>query len=132
MSRITFTGYDSRGNVTLSIDPNGNTVTVLWDGAGRKLETRQQLRQNGLGRNPPVNNGGGLSTTFNTSGQGQIAGSIQTSFEYDGNSNQIAMVDDRGGITRWALDSHDPDGSGFRGSAEAARGISRRAVPLNR
>jgi YD repeat-containing protein len=90
------------------------------------------LRQNGLGRNPPVNNGGGLSTTFNTSGQGQIAGSIQTSFEYDGNSNQIAMVDDRGGITRWAFDSHDPDGSGFRGSAEAARGISRRAVPLNR
>ena len=107
LSRITLTGYDSRGNVALSIDPNGNTVTALWDGAGRKLETRQQLRQNGLGRNPPVNNGGGLSTTFNTSGQGQIAGSIQASFEYDGNSNQIAMVDDRGGITRWAFDSHD-------------------------
>ena len=41
-----------------------------------------------------------------------------------GVANQIAMVDDCGGITRWAFDSHDPDGSGFRGSVEAARGIS--------
>ncbi len=84
-----------------------NTTVTLWDGANRKLETRQHLRQNGLGGNPPVNNGNGQSTTFNTSGQGQIAGSIQTSLEYDANSNQIAMVDDRGGVTRWAFDSHD-------------------------
>ncbi len=107
LARITLTGYDSRGNVTLNIDPKGNTAITVWDGANRSLETRQHLRQNGLGSNPPVNNGNGQSTTFNTSGQGQIAGSIQTSLEYDGNSNQIAMVDDRGGVTRWAFDSHD-------------------------
>ena len=107
LSRITLTGYDSRSNVTLNIDPKGNTTVTLWDGASRTLETRQHLRQNGLGNNPPVSNGNGQSTTFNTSGQGQIAGSIQTSLEYDGNSNQIAMVDDRGGVTRWAFDSHD-------------------------
>ncbi len=107
LARITLTDYDSRGNTTLNIDPNGNTTVTLWDGANRKLEIRQHLRQNGLGSNPPVNNGSGQSTTFNTSGQGQIAGSIQTSWEYDANSNQTAMVDDRGGVTRWVFDSHD-------------------------
>ncbi len=107
LARITLTGYDSRGNVTLNIDPKGNTTVALWDGASRTLETHQHLRQKGLGNNPPVNNGNGQSTTFNTSGQGQIAGSIQTSLEYDANFNQIAMVDDRGGVTRWAFDSHD-------------------------
>jgi len=112
LARITLTGYDSRGNATLNVDPKGNTTITLWDGANRRLETRQHLRQNGLGGNPPVNNGNGSSTTLNTSGQGQIAGSIATSFEYDGNSNQIAMVDDRGGVTRWAFDSHDRKTSG--------------------
>jgi YD repeat-containing protein len=44
LARLTFTGYDSRGNTTLNIDPNGNTTVTLWDGANRKLETRQRLQ----------------------------------------------------------------------------------------
>jgi YD repeat-containing protein len=82
-------------------------LLLCLHGAQKKWCRCQHLRQNGLGNKPPVSNGNGQSTTFNTSGQGQIAGSIQTSLEYDANSNQIAMVDDRGGVTRWAFDSHD-------------------------
>ncbi|EQD67550.1 hypothetical protein B1A_07674, partial [mine drainage metagenome] len=38
---------------------------------------------------------------------GGLAGGRATSFLYDANSNQTALVDDRGGVTRWAFDSHD-------------------------
>lgn len=44
---MTLTGYDSRGNKTVSIDANGNSTLQMFDGASRPLESDQLMRQNG-------------------------------------------------------------------------------------
>ena len=60
-------GYDSRRNETTVTDPKVNVVVAVYDGASRLIETQQEMRQNGDGRNPPSQN-----QTFLTAGGGII------------------------------------------------------------
>jgi hypothetical protein len=50
---FTLTGYDSRSNQTLAIDPKRNSTITIYDGANRSTQTQQHLRIAGLGENPP-------------------------------------------------------------------------------
>ncbi len=68
LARITFNGFDSRGNGVISLDANGNGVINSFDGASRPLSERRLMRQNGQGSNPP------LSADNNTASQIQNVG----------------------------------------------------------
>ena len=91
-------GYDSRGNRTTVTDPKLNVIVSVYDGASRLIETQQEMRQNGDGRNAPAAN-----QTFLTSG----GGVIRTEYVYDGNSRLVELVDDRGASTVYAYDLLD-------------------------
>ena len=93
-----FTGYDSRGNATVTVDPNGNSTLQIFDGASRRLESQQLLRSNGLGNQGPAAN-----STFQSAGRGLI----RTEMVYDGNSRLMQMIDDRGATTDYAFDTLD-------------------------
>jgi RHS repeat-associated protein len=93
------TGYDSRNNATLRIDPKQNSVLTVFDGAGRSLRTDQHLRQRGQGDQPPAEN-----TTFLPGGGGAC---ISTRTFYDGNGRVTQLVDDRGGVTAFEYDTLD-------------------------
>jgi RHS repeat-associated protein len=95
---FTLTGYDSRDNTTLRIDPKQNSVLTVFDGAGRSLRTDQHLRQRGQGDQPPAE-----STTFLPGG----GACISTRTFYDGNGRVTQLVDDRGGVTAFAYDTLD-------------------------
>jgi RHS repeat-associated protein len=88
LTRISLTGYDSRGNTTITIDENGNSTANNYDGASRRIETTQYLRDLGEGSE-------------------SITGTIVTTYQFDGNSNRTAMVDDNGGVTMWTYDLLD-------------------------
>ena len=92
------TGYDSRGNKTTVTDPKLNVVVMVYDGASRMIETQQEMRQNGDGRNAPASN-----KTFISAG----GGIIRTEYVYDGNSRLTELVDDRGASTVYAYDLLD-------------------------
>ena len=99
----------SRGNKTTVTDPKVNVAISGYDGASRLIETQQEMRQNGDGRNPPAAN-----QTFLTAG----GGLIRTQFVYDGNSRLVELIDDRGATTTYVYDVLDqligrtlPDGS---------------------
>jgi|GEM_PF-5051197 len=53
---FTLTGYDSRGNKTVTVDAKGNSTLQIFDGASRPLELQQLMRQNGLGNQGPAAN----------------------------------------------------------------------------
>jgi RHS repeat-associated protein len=97
-SPTTLLGYDSRGNKTVAIDPNGNTSITLYDGASRAIETVQHLRQDGQGDAAPQS-----GRSFLPSG-GSV---IRTQMRYDGNGNTVQIVDDRGGATTYTYDEQD-------------------------
>jgi RHS repeat-associated protein len=88
LARISLMGYDSRGNTTITIDENQNSTANNYDGASRRIETTQYLRDLGEGSE-------------------SITGTIVTTFQFDGNSNRTAMVDDNGGVTMWTYDLLD-------------------------
>jgi RHS repeat-associated protein len=90
-------GYDSRGNRTTVTDPKLNVVVSLYDGASRRIETQQEMRQNGDGRNGPAAN-----KTFLTPG-----GLIRTESTYDGNNRLVALTDDRGAAFIYTYDLLD-------------------------
>jgi RHS repeat-associated protein len=92
-------GYDSRGNQTTVTDPKLNVIVSVYDGASRLIETQQEMRQNGDGRNAPAAN-----QTFLTAGGGGV---IRTEYLYDGNSRLIELVDDRGASTVYGYDALD-------------------------
>ncbi len=106
LARITFNGFDSRGNGVISLNANGNGVINSFDGASRPLSERKLMRQNGQGSNPPLS-ADNNTASFLVSGQGQFAGSILTSFEHDANGNRTALIDDRGGTTQFSFDTLD-------------------------
>ena len=85
---FTFHGYNSRGNQTNIIDPKQNTTIMVFDGAGRRLQIQQNLRTGGSGGNP-------------------IVSTVLTQFGFDGNGNQIRLVDSNSGTTVWAFDTLD-------------------------
>jgi len=91
-------GYDSRGNKVTVTDPKVNVIVSVYDGASRLIETQQEMRQNGDGRNPPSAN-----QTLLTAG----GGIIRTEYVYDGNSRLIELVDDRGASTVYVYDLLD-------------------------
>jgi YD repeat-containing protein len=91
-------GCDSRGNRLTVTDPKSNVVVSVFDGASRLIETQQEMRQNGDGRNGPYAN-----KTFLT----PSAGIIRTEYIYDGNSRLAELVDDRGASTVYVYDSLD-------------------------
>ena len=93
-----FTGYDSRGNTTAGIDPNGNSTLSVFDGASRLIESQQLQRYNGLGNQGPAGN-----STFQSAGRGLI----RTQMVYDGNSRMYQMIDDRGSTTNYTFDTLD-------------------------
>ena len=95
---ISCTGYDSRGNPVLSVDPKGNSSIAVFDGAGRTIQRQQHLRQAGQGQNPPVNNG-----TLLPGG----GASVVTTMILDGNGRQTQLIDDRGDITLFEFDTLD-------------------------
>ena len=95
---FTLTGYDSRGNRTIVIDARGHSSVQTFDGASRPLESRQLLRQNGLGNQGPAAN-----STFQSAGRGLI----RTQTLYDGNSRMFQMIDDRGATTDYTFDTLD-------------------------
>ena len=95
---VTVTGYDSRGNRVLSVDPKGNSSVTVFDGASRTIQTQQHLRQAGQGQNPPAANG-----TFLPGG----GASITTTMLLNGNGRQTQLIDDRGNVTLFAYDTMD-------------------------
>jgi len=95
---FSLTGYDSRGNRTTVTDPKANILVSVYDGANRLIETQQEMRQNGDGRNPPAPN-----QTFLTSG----GGVIRTEYLLDGNGRLTELVDDRGASTLFTYDPLD-------------------------
>jgi YD repeat-containing protein len=95
---VTVTGYDSRGNRVLSIDPKGNSSITEFDGVSRTIQTQQHLRQTGQGQNPPAAN-----ETF-LPGAGA---SVTTTILLDGNGRQTQLIDDRGDITLFEYDTED-------------------------
>ena len=95
---ISCTGYDSRGNQVLTVDPKGNSSITVFDGASRTIQTQQHLRQAGQGQNPPAPN-----QTFLPGGDGAIV----TTLILDGNGRQTQLIDDRGDITLFEYDTLD-------------------------
>jgi RHS repeat-associated protein len=98
-SVVTTTGYDSRGNVTITTDPRGNTSNAVYDGASRKIQTYVDLRTGGVG-------------------SGSITSTINTLMSYDGNSRQTQITDSNSNTTTYLYDSLNrqtrmtfPDGS---------------------
>jgi len=85
---FTFHGYNSRGNQTNIIDPKQNTTIMVFDGAGRRLQIQQNLRTGGSGSNP-------------------IVSTVLTQYGFDGNGNQIRLMDSNSGTTTWAFDTLD-------------------------
>lgn len=53
-TQYAYIGYDSRNNQTVVVDPKGNISIVIYDGAGRAIETLQQMRSDGEGSGGPV------------------------------------------------------------------------------
>jgi len=92
------TGYDSRGNKTVTVDAKGNSTLQIFDGASRPLESQQLMRQNGLGNQGPAAN-----STFQSAGRGLI----RTQTLFDGNSRMFQMIDDRGATTDYGFDTLD-------------------------
>ncbi len=64
------------------------SAIMVFDGAGRKLQIQQNLRTGGSGGNP-------------------IVSTVLTQFGFDGNGNQIRLVDSNSGTTIWAFDTLD-------------------------
>ncbi len=95
---VTVTGYDSRGNRAISIDPKGNSSITVFDGASRVIQMQQHLRQEGQGQNPPL-----AGDTFLPGSDGAIV----TTFLLDGNGRQTQLIDDRGNITLFEYDTED-------------------------
>ena len=95
---FSLTGYDSRGNKVTVTDPKLNVLISVYDGASRLIETQQEMRQYGDGRNAPAPN-----QTFLTAG----GGIIRTEYVYDGNSRLVELVDDRGASTVYTYDLLD-------------------------
>jgi len=95
---FTLTGYDSRGNRTVTVDAKGNSVLQIFVGASRPLESQQLMRQNGLGNQGLVAN-----STFLSAGRGLI----RTQTLFDGNSRMFQMIDDRGATTDYGFDTLD-------------------------
>ncbi|NNM87704.1 MAG: hypothetical protein HKL95_04205, partial [Phycisphaerae bacterium] len=96
---FTFHGYDSRGNQANPIDSNSDnrsspaigtgyhTTIMVIDCAGRQLRTLENLRAGGGGAN-------------------EITNTVVTQQSFDGNGNQVRPVDNNGGTTVLAYDSH--------------------------
>ncbi len=95
---FTLTGYDSRHNPTLAIDPKRNSTITVFDGASRTTQVQQHLRIAGLGENPPH-----AGTTLLPFGGASI---VTTTF-YDANSRVKRLVDDRGDVTDYEYDTLD-------------------------
>ncbi len=95
---LNLAAFDSRGNRVLSLDPKGNTSVMVFDGASRRLQTIQHLRQAGQGQNGPVAGSSLLPFT---------AGSMTTTQVLDGNGNLIQLIDDRGDVTGFTYDTMD-------------------------
>ncbi len=95
---ITLTGYDSRNNQTLTVDPKGNTTITVFDGASRPTQTHQHLREKGQGQNPPEPNQSFLPFS---------GGTIATISVYDGNSRLVRLIDDNGNPTNYEYDTLD-------------------------
>ncbi len=95
---FTLTGYDSRGNKTVTVDAKGNSTLQIFDGASRPLESQQLMRLNGLGNQGPATN-----STFLSAGRGLI----RTQTLFDGNSRMFQMIDDRGATTDYSFDTLD-------------------------
>jgi hypothetical protein len=51
---FSLSGYDSRGNQTIAIDPKANTTVTIYDGASRAIQVVQHLRDRGEGDQPPI------------------------------------------------------------------------------
>lgn len=85
---FTLSGFDSRGNLTNTIDPKQNTVIYEFDGASRRLRTKQHLRTDGSGTEP-------------------IIDTVLTQQFYDGNGRLTTLVDDNGGTTQYSYDTQD-------------------------
>ncbi|QNN23312.1 hypothetical protein HED60_13850 [Planctomycetales bacterium ZRK34] len=94
---FSLSGYDSRGNQTVTIDPKANTAVTIYDGASRALQVVKHLRNHGEGDKPPIEG------TFLPNG----GATIVTTTIYDGNSRVTQLVDDRGGTTTYEYDTHD-------------------------
>jgi YD repeat-containing protein len=95
---ITLTGYDSRNNRTLAIDPKRNTTVTVYDGASRPTQLQEHLRQKGQGQNPPA--AGSTLLPFGGS-------PITTITVYDGNGRTRQLVDDNGAVTAYEYDTLD-------------------------
>ncbi len=95
---FTLSGYDSRGNKSVTVDARGNSVLQIFDGASRPIESQQLMRQNGLGNQGPAAN-----STFQSAGRGLI----RTQTLFDGNSRMFQMIDDRGATTDYSFDTLD-------------------------
>jgi YD repeat-containing protein len=96
---FSFTGYDSRGNATIGIDPRANTSTQDFDGASRHIAAHRQMRAGG-------------------SGTGAIVATITTATTLDGNGRATALTDANSNTTGYQFDTLDrktvttlPDGS---------------------
>lgn len=94
---FSLSGYDSRGNQTVAIDPKANTTVTIYDGASRAIQVIQQLRDRGEGDQPPIEG------TFLPNG----GATIVTTTIFDGNSRVTQLIDDRGGTTTYEYDTHD-------------------------
>jgi YD repeat-containing protein len=118
---VSVTGYDSRSNVTVQVDPKGNTVQMAYDGASRMIESTQHMRKSGGGDQPPQPSTQGSSQSviaklpgaapITSSGGGTfLPGSssvIRTQTIYDANSRVVALIDDNGGTTNYTYDAHN-------------------------
>jgi RHS repeat-associated protein len=102
LGNITRYFYDSRGNQVKRIDPLGNVVRSDYDIFNRRIATHQELTDNGLGSRV-------------------VQATATTTYEYDRNSNLVAVGDALGRRTRYIFDDLDrrrvivyPDGSQMR------------------
>ena len=93
--------YDSRGKEIRRVDPLANVVRTEYDILGRRIADRREFTESGLG--------GSTVTDVAT-----------TRFEYDRNSNLVAIIDPLGRRTRYRYDALDrrraivyPDGTQF-------------------
>jgi len=98
---MTLVGYDSRGNQTLVVDPKGNSVIAVYDGANRPTQTQENLRGglsgNGGQGNEPASSGGTLLPFSQQT--------VTTTTVFDGNSRVRQVLDDNGKRTNYEYDS---------------------------
>ena len=80
--------YDSRGNLTATTDPLGNTTRYDYDGMSRPVRTERTMTDTGEGTGLPV-------------------GSIVLTTEYDDSSRVSATTDANGNRTRYTYDALD-------------------------